>query len=167
MLPSVVLDPSIFWLAVGEDDVDLENIITATVSWLKRNPLGKFKILISGRMLERLAEADVFPAQPHFLKIIDHFGLGHVVSAKELATYVARFMSHAPTIEDACPVKDGLFEKIAMVENVFQDIPSENLREISKSACLLATVNSNVEDRNSDRYHRTRLATEKPKRAMV
>ena len=152
MPPSVVLDPSIFWLATGDEGNPLlEQLVIRSVSWLRRNALDKITILISGKMLERLAEAGVFPAQPHFENIIRAANLHHVVSPRELATYVARFMSNVPTIEESCPVRDALFEHPQFQLDVFVNLPRE-IACLSKLVCLLTAMNAKVGEQEIKSY---------------
>lgn len=154
MLPKVVLDPTIFWLLNGQENaLDSERFLSDGINWLRGEAVKQFRVLVSGRMLDRLQSAGYFPAEPHFKIVLAASGLNEIVTARHLATDVARFLSRTNTIEEECPVQDCLLGPIVVDEDIFSSIEVGQLREISAEICALTAANVYASEQGAHSYY--------------
>ncbi|QRM27882.1 hypothetical protein [Microvirga sp. VF16] len=152
MLPTVVLDPVVLWLLDGSESPSAraEEFLKQAVKWIKPDTRHSARLVISERALTRLQQAGMFPAEPHFTKVIEATGLSHVVSPKQLARDISRFLANIHIFEDEAAVKDGLFESFSATPCLFDSINDDAMKTMSAdNACLVA---ANIKQGNSFIY---------------
>lgn len=146
MLPAVVLDAVSFWLFEQEDtseDWALE-VVERALAWLKPDPSAGFGVIVSQASIERLEKLGMFPAEPYFARILKDTNLDHVVSPKQLAAAVARFLATATIFEETQEITDAIFNSVVVEPNLCESIAADQLRDITLDLIGLTALN-NVE----------------------
>lgn len=149
MTSIAVLDPCVFWLAYHNDKAcsEIEEIVERCVKWLQHSMGKGAGVLFSDRALQRLFSAGYFPTTPHFERVIEWYELEEVVSAKELASMVSKYLSSAQFVESECIVADALIDNIDYSHNVFSTITKAELLSIAdEHICVVATNASIMEE---------------------
>jgi hypothetical protein len=140
MTCSIVVDPSALWLLDGSEanEEEASDYVTAAVMWISGALRAGCSLAVSDRAVQRLADAGVFPAEAHIRSVLERAGLAHVVSAKQLATSISKFLSTAPRIEDEWEISDVLTDAEIIEPDLFSSIANHDLRLISLlNACLI------------------------------
>ncbi|MGO7611559.1 hypothetical protein ACC689_09795 [Rhizobium ruizarguesonis] len=144
MIPSVVLDPSFFWLFSASDtELEAEAIWQVCRPWLNDNEHGA-KLLVHGKSIERLREKGLIPAFDSMREMIERLNLSHVVSPNELSRVVDRFLSNMITLEEVAPVCDALFENVSFDPDAMSAIGDTDLRDHSKESASISALNSHI-----------------------
>lgn len=143
MIPNVLLDPALLWIIDGSDrdNSEIEEAISKAALWLQPEPIKGIAILYSSLALERLSEAGRFPAEPYLTRVLEHAQLTHVISPRQIAANIARFLSNASALEDSCPVSFGLFQNTRTEPDIFSEILAPDLQQLSRATAALMSAN--------------------------
>lgn len=139
-----VVDPCTLWLVSEEDGPNAETFMRATLPWLRKTDVGPYKLVISRSSLDAVSELGLFPAEAHLTNILDKLGISHVISAKQLASMVAQFISTAPVFEDRCTTTKQDFQPGDDKAGLCGVVANEELRLLSFAASAHAAVERNV-----------------------
>lgn len=141
MLPGIVVDPSLIWLFSEQEDssTDVERILRDSLLWHSPGEAAGYKLLVVSRAVEELTTLGYFPAEPHVRAVLSSLGLSHVISARQLARDIARFLANLQSIEDESGLKDVLCDRVDIEPDIFQGITHDQLLNLSK-ACMYFTA---------------------------
>lgn len=141
MLPDILLDPSILWLVESDDTAETaSDAIVGAMEWMKPKATGPLHLMVSSRSVDALATANAFPAEPRLAEMLKSIGLEGVISPKNLATSVARFLSSNNWIEHRLGLRDILFQSVTITPDPTSAISDATLRAGSTEAMGLASV---------------------------
>jgi hypothetical protein len=133
MTCSIVIDPSALWLLDGTEagEEEASSYINAATAWMSGPVRAGFTVLVSDRAVQRLADAGVFPAERHIKAVLETAGLASVLSAKQLAASISKFLSTAPRVEDEWEISDVLTDTEVIDPDFFRTIGDTELKGIS------------------------------------
>jgi hypothetical protein len=123
------------------DNPDIEEAISKAALWLRPEPIKGIAVLYSSLALEHLSGTGRFPAQPYLTRVLESTQLIHVISSRQMATNIARFLSNATAVEDLCPISFGLLEYTSADPDVLSEIRAPDLRHLSRETAAFMSVN--------------------------
>lgn len=144
MIPSIVLDPSFFWVFSASDTEQVAETVWKTCRpWLNDDNHGA-TLLVHGKSIERLQEKGLIPAFEGMRKLVERLNLAHVVSPHELSRVVDRFLSNMVTMEEMVPVPDALLEDTSFAPDELSVIEDCSLRDHSHDSAALSALNCSM-----------------------
>lgn len=141
MLPTVTVDPSAIWIVDAADSQILaSDLIKQALKWMQPNATGPLPLYISSRSVAALTEAGAFPAGPRLAAMLTSLGLQGVVSSKDLANSVGRFLANNLWLEDLVQLKDALYQDISITPDPTLAINDNALQLASRDAIGLVSL---------------------------
>ena len=122
----------------------VEGIVERSRLWYRPDIMRSIRLYVVGRVIGDLAEAGYFPAEPRFQKVLSAFGWSHVISAKQLAKDIARFLANAKYIEQEEYLEGIRCDTINVEPGVFKILAGERLWEISTLSLYFVAVASYI-----------------------
>lgn len=145
MLPSVVLDPSVFWILDDSDSGDnRQEWLTNCFAWLTSGLAHGLPVLVPFTAVHKIFDLGFLPIESHLRTMFAQHDLSEVINAGEFAAVINRALTNLPDLLDVGWINYALFEDVTVIEDITAEVIPDDLRELSLDSIAFVAANQAV-----------------------